>query len=217
MLASSRLVSAGLVTALVAGVPTGLVADGTLAESPSRLDVFLTTATTLSPSARASMMNEAATIWRQHGVVINWLHPAIVRPLAPDRLRVLIVQKRLLTDKAAEPVAVGELVRPPNGHPVALISIEGARRMVANARGRAGNEMIAVDERRLGIVLGRALAHEIGHYLLDTHTHARSGLMRPQFNALEFTDLRDGTFALDQDAAAWLRTRDAGKFVYAQR
>jgi len=63
-------------------------------------------------------------------------------------------------------------------------------------------------------VLGRALAHEIGHYLLDTHTHARTGLMRPNFNALEFTDLRNSTFALDHAAAAWLRTRDVDKFAY---
>jgi hypothetical protein len=83
-------------------------------------------------------------------------------------------------------------------------------------RGRAGYELIAVDERRLGIVLGRALAHEIGHYLLDTETHARIGLMRPHFSADEFSDLRDGTFALDAAAAAWLRTRDVEKFAYAR-
>jgi hypothetical protein len=216
MLGSCRLASVGLLAALMEGGAVGLLAQETLRES-SRLDVLLTTAPTLSDSARTSMMNEAAAIWRQHGVVIDWLPPAIVRPVAHHRLRVLIVQKRPLAGKTAEPIAVGELVRPPNGHPVAVISIEGARQMVASVRGRAGYELIAVDERRLGIVLGRALAHEIGHYLLDTHTHARSGLMRPQFNALEFTDLRDGTFALDHDAAAWLRTRDVEKFVYAHR
>jgi hypothetical protein len=217
MLGSWRLASFGLLAVLMAEGTVGLVAQESLGESSSRLDVLLTTAPTLSDSARTSMMNEAAAIWRQHGVVIDWLPPAIVRPVAHHRLRVLIVQKRLLAEKTAEPIAVGELVRPPNGHPVAVISIEGARQMVASVRGRAGYELITVDERRLGIVLGRALAHEIGHYLLDTHTHARSGLMRPQFNALEFTDLRDGTFALDHDAAAWLRTRDVEKFAYAHR
>ena len=89
--------------------------------------------------------------------------------------------------------------------------------MVSSRRGSEGSELIAVNEMRLGIVLGRALAHEIGHHLLDTPTHARSGLMRPGFNAFEFTDLRDGTFALDRDAASWLRTRDAQKFAYMNR
>ena len=161
------------------------------------------------------MMSEAAAIWRQQGVLIDWLSSTTVRSVAGNRLRVLVVQKRL-GDKGVEPINVGELVRPTNGHPVALVSIESAQQLVASVRGRAGYELIAVDQRRLGIVLGRALAHEIGHYLLDTHTHARSGLMRPTFDALEFTDLRDGTFALDHDAAAWMRTRDAEKFAYAR-
>ena len=65
------------------------------------------------------------------------------------------------------------------------------------------------------MLLGRALAHEIGHYLLDTHTHARHGLMRPQFDALEFTDLRDGTFVLDRTASEWLKSRP-GPFAYAR-
>jgi hypothetical protein len=100
---------------------------------------------------------------------------------------------------------------------VVLISIGGAQRLMSSVRRRAGYELITIDERRLGIVLGRALAHEIGHYLLETHTHASTGLMRPNFNALEFTDLRSGTFALDDDAAVWLRTRDVEKFTYARR
>ena len=117
-------------------------------------------------------------------------------------------------DSAAGRIAVGELVRPPNGHPVALISIESAQRLISSVPGRGGRELNSIEQQRLGIVLGRALAHEIGHYLLDTHTHAQSGLMRPYFNALEFTDLRHGTFALDHAAEAWLRTRDVEKFAY---
>lgn len=211
MFTSCRFVCVGALAILAAG-PLTLAAE----EPAVRLDVLLTTAPTLSEAARSAMMNEAAAIWRQQGVAIDWLAPASVRSVAANRLRVLVVQKRLV-DKGVEPINVGELVRPSNGHPVALVSIESAQRLVASVRGRTGYELIAVDERRLGVVLGRALAHEIGHYLLDTHTHARSGLMRPSFNALEFTELRDGTFALDDDAAAWMRTRDAEKFAYAYR
>jgi hypothetical protein len=56
-------------------------------------------------------------------------------------------------------------------------------------------------------VLGRALAHEIGHFLLGTRTHAERGLMRAQFTAKEFVDLRPGTFTLDTKATAWLARR----------
>jgi hypothetical protein len=37
-------------------------------------------------------------------------------------------------------------------------------------------------------VLGRAVAHEIGHYLLATATHANRGLMRASIDASEFAD-----------------------------
>ena len=161
------------------------------------------------------MMAEAADIWKRQGIAINWLSTTADRPAAATRLRVLVVQSRSASN-AARSFAVGELIGTRNSHPVAVISIESAQRLVASLRGRAGYELIMLDERRLGLVLGRALAHEIGHFLLDTHTHATSGLMRPQFDALEFTDERDGGFALDHAAAAWLRTRESDKFVYAR-
>jgi hypothetical protein len=160
------------------------------------------------------MIDEAAAIWRHHGVVLEWLPATVVRPVASSRLRVLVVQKRFVIDSAAGRIAVGELVRPADSHPVALISIESAQRLVSSVPGRPGHELNTIEQQRLGTVLGRALAHEIGHYLLNTPTHARSGLMRPHFNALEFTDLRDGTFALDHAAEAWLRTRAVEKFAY---
>ena len=206
----------GLVTVLVMA-PVVLHAERVADDVRGAIDVLLTTVPTLSASARVSMLDEASMIWRQHGVEIRWLPPTAVRPIASNRLRVLIVQKRLSVDSTAEPVAIGELVQPATGHPVALISIEGAQQLMSSVRGRAGYALIAVDYRRLGMVLGRALAHEIGHYLLGTRTHARKGLMRPSFNALEFTDVRSRTFELDDDAVTWLHSERGEKFAYVQR
>jgi hypothetical protein len=194
-------------------LPAALVGQPEITEQKP-LEVLLTVTPALSEAGRTAMTNEAAAIWRAQGVIIEWLPPTAVRPVSKDRLRALIVEKRHIASTPGEPFTIGELVKPLNGHAVAMVSIASAQRLVASVRGRAGYDLIAVDQRRLGVVLGRALAHEIGHFLLDTHTHARSGLMRPQFDALEFTDMRDGAFALDRDAAQWLRSRDIGKFAY---
>jgi len=172
-----------------------------------RLELLLTTAPCLSEAARTAMMTEAAAIWETHGVAIDWLSPSPARPPAPHRLRVLVIEGRPSGTHRNEAFTVGELVRPAKGHAMAMMSIESAQRLLTSVRGRAGYDLVAVDPRRLGLVLGRALAHEIGHYLLETHTHARDGLMRPKFNALEFTDLRDRTFMLDQPASEWLKAR----------
>ena len=61
--------------------------------------------------------------------------------------------------------------------------------------------------RQIGVVLGRAIAHEVGHHLLNTAGHARHGLMRARIDARDFADLRDGGFDLDDDAAQWARAR----------
>ena len=194
--------------------------DSLLAEKvdsvPSPLihvEVLLTTSDTLSESARAVLVRETESIWRRHGVVIHWLAPTDSSPAGQYRLRALVVQKRAIPS-SGRALAIGELVGSAGRHPIAFVSIEDARRLLTCTRGSLGCDLIALEERRLGITLGRALAHEIGHFLLQTKTHARSGLMRSQFDATEFTDLRDGTFALDQAAETWLRARNVEKFAY---
>jgi hypothetical protein len=140
-------------------------------------------------------------------VTIDWLPATSVCPGSRHCLRVLVVEGRQSASSPGEAFTVGELLRPFSAHPVAMMSIESARRLMASVPARAGYDLMAVDNRRLGLVLGRALAHEMGHYLLNTRTHARHGLMRHRFDALEFTDLRDGAFALDRTASEWLKSR----------
>jgi hypothetical protein len=180
-----------------------------------QVEVLLTTSDALSGAARAALVRETESIWRRHGVVIRWLPPDDSSPPGQYRLRALVVQKRSIPRTVGE-FAIGELVGLSGTHPVAFVSMEEAQRLVTWTRRDVGYDLVALEERRLGVTIGRALAHEIGHFLLGTKTHARSGLMRSQFNAAEFTDLRDGSFTLDQDAVDWLRMREVQQFAYAR-
>jgi hypothetical protein len=80
-------------------------------------------------------------------------------------------------------------------------------------------------DRRIGVVLGRAVAHEIGHFLLQTNTHASDGLMRARILASEFADLSRQSFRLDRAAEAHLAAiaasgsipLDAKPFSYASQ
>ena len=217
MVHATALRSICLLTALAA-CGQGLRAEKSDSRPSPLLDVevLLSTSDTLSASARAALVRETESIWRRHGVAIHWLAPTEPSPPGQYRLRALIVEKRSIPRTAGE-FAIGELVGLAGSHQVAFVSIEDAQRLVTWTRRDVGYDLVALEERRLGVTLGRALAHEIGHFLLRTSTHARSGLMRSQFDAAEFTDLRDGTFALDQDAVQWLRMRDVEKFAYASR
>ena len=57
--------------------------------------------------------------------------------------------------------------------------------------------------------LARAIAHEIGHYVLRTTAHETRGLMRPGFPADEVMDARQELVRLSPDAVARLRQRAA--------
>jgi hypothetical protein len=191
---------------MVAGVSPAAAEEGR-PESTLSLEILLTIAPSLPAAARTPLLDEASRIWRSQGVTIDWLS-ATATPLPTNRsLRVLVIPRGATAARQSDSLAVGELLGPGKGHAVAIISIEAAKRLVEEARPPGFPLLGTPDCRRLGLVLGRAVAHEIGHYLLDTHTHARQGLMRPRFDAREFSDPRPGIFTLDSDAAQWLRDR----------
>jgi hypothetical protein len=191
---------------MVAGVSTATAEEGR-PESALSLEILLTIAPSLPAAARAPLLDEATRIWRSQGVTIDWLSTTAPLRATNRSLRVLVIPRRGPVARQNESLAVGELLGPGKGHAVAIVSIEAAERLVEEARPPGFPLLAPMDHRRLGLVLGRAVAHEIGHYLLDTPTHARHGLMRPRFDAREFSDLRPGTFTLDPDASQWLKDR----------
>ncbi len=196
---------------MVAGVSPAAAEEGR-PESTLSLEVLLTVAPSLPEAARAPFLDEVTAIWKSQGVTIEWLSPT--EWLCPigngrtrgGRLRVLVFPRSDSASSERNTMAVAELLRPDSGHAVAIAYIAVAKRIVEDALPRFP-PLTALDHYRLGLVLGRAVAHEIGHYLLGTHTHARRGLMRPRFDSREFSDLRPGAFKLDPDAARWLKDR----------
>src|SRR5262245_44967671 len=184
------------------GAATVATAAESASESARSLQIPLMIAPALPAASRVPLLREATRIWQSQGVTIDWL-PSTAQVEENRSLRVLV----LLTHGSAggDSLAVGELIGSRRGQAVAIVSIEAAERLVAKSWPQGFPAPSNPDPRRLGLVLGRAIAHEIGHYLLDTGTHARYGLMRPSFDAREFADLRPGPFMLDAHAAQWLR------------
>jgi hypothetical protein len=190
---------------------TGLLVSSGSADQPdpvpaTTVEVLLTVAPTLPAPARHVLIDEAAAIWAREDVAIEWLSPTNVLPPAPNRLRVLVVPRAQPDVDEASVLTVARLVRPDRGHAVAFASMDNAARIIGMAP-RRSILSFGADDRRLGLVLGRAVAHEIGHYLLDTATHARVGLMRARFHPREFTDFGSDAFLLDPDGAASLKAR----------
>lgn len=170
------------------------------------LTALLTVAPDFSPRAQRTLTAEAERIWRREGVRLDWPDSSTSASSAP--LRVLVIARREALTGKTERWPVGELVPQTGSRALAIASIAGAERVIIEAgRRRLLLDSPELADYRLGVVLGRAVAHEIGHYLLGTATHADHGLMRAAIDAGEFADPGARTFALDEAAGIWVHNR----------
>ena len=79
------------------------------------------------------------------------------------------------------------------------LSYANAERFLADSRevvGNLQNKTIAEREMLLGRLMGRALAHELGHCLLATKEHTRNGLLKGARSAQEFFSQNPSAFAI---------------------
>jgi hypothetical protein len=165
-----------------------------------RLDV--TSSVPLTSVTLEQLQHEIQRIWRPLGVEVAFdahLYP-------PQRqLAILITEDLPKSNTMALSSAVAMLIRPI--HTVRISSIRAWE--VVDAGLRAERRYSVPDRLRhhaLGSVLGRAIAHEIGHFLLGP-SHSERGLMRATFNAREMIDSRPGIFELSLADRKRLRRR----------
>ena len=145
------------------------------------------------------MVAATESIWRPAHVQVR-LVDADVQDAT--QLRVVVMARLIPGKDKRAPWAVGELVTHDGVPPLAIASVTGARRIVDLTSRFRLLDSASVQERGLGTVLGRAIAHEVGHFLLQTKTHASSGLMRAFIDAREFADPAANGFTLDKAAVA---------------
>lgn len=156
----------------------------------------------LPGGARVVLQREVEAIWRREGMQVEWLTGTGL-PLPPEAIRVMVVGRDAGVSRSDHQWPVAELLLDDRDRPIAVSSLAAAERVLQAGIDQPEPETLR--QRRLGLVLGRALAHEIGHHLLNTAGHARRGLMRARIDARDLVDLRDGGFYLDAPAARWLR------------
>lgn len=177
---------------------------------PTVLNLRLTTSNELPPVSQRALVDESEAIWRDANVQLRWLTgktgPANSDSGAERPLRILVT-RRAVTAASTHSWPVGELLRFQDSSAIAMASIAAALRIVQGDPERQMLDLTAMHQHKLGVVLGRAVAHEIGHYLLQSNAHAPYGLMRASIDAREFADLRTGAFRLDRESQAFLIAR----------
>ena len=200
----------GLVVAL-AHAPAGSIALG----------IDITALEQLSDVTRRTMIDETATLWRSHGVLLTWITAAPSgEPLSNDVMRVVGDGCRVEALCPAGPIA-GVSMRTSLGAVVFLegsavpentlmVSVDEVARTVHAVKwqNRRLTDLPTVTRDHLiGRALGRVLAHELGHYLLASRSHVSDGLMRPQFRADQLVEPSRQGFTLSESLVPMLRFR----------
>jgi hypothetical protein len=137
------------------------------------------------------------------------------RPGATDSLR-LVVTNRTLTASDVTGLGWIDFV---DGEPQReiTVSVAAARRLLTGGTW-AGTPFSALPPRAsrlfLQRCLARAVAHEVGHFLLRSRTHEPRGLMRPVFTIDQIMNGRNDLTALTREQMDAIRGNGA---LYAER
>ena len=188
-------------TVLVALFASTAFAAGAMAPASSSaippMIVNVTAAQEVSPALVARILAETDAIWRPSGIAFIWQRAARVvvpyaragetGPYVPNTLRLVIGGNRGAGRDGRLPLG---WILFDAGAPAQEIYLSHANalRLMAEARGVIGlvEQMPPVQhEMLLARAMGRALAHELGHYLLASTVHTRGGLMKATLTAVE--------------------------------
>ena len=213
-------------SALLAMLPIGSQAE--LAKQsptcPIAIELRVETHVGWGPVEWKLLTDEVDRIWQPYGLTLCWTQRS--NPCAGWGVRLTVaVADDLPTSPSLRPV-VGRIQFYANGPSTDIaLSVKAARGLVAQVDlgdRRLDQWPTNTWSERVPRVLGRALAHEIGHYVLHSRDHARTGLMVASFQPYAVTFGPTSWFRLTSAAATALQcpldpARAAAPRVFASR
>jgi hypothetical protein len=155
-------------------------------EASPNITVFIYNYAAISSEVLAQTEREAARIYKRGSIDIQWLDcplsskeasrfPACQVPVGPTTLVV-----RILSQSMAERL---RLVR--DSHGFALSPDDGSFAITANVFAYDAEQLAHSRGVPDGVILGNILAHELGHLLLGSGSHSRTGIMHVPWHQKE--------------------------------
>ena len=149
----------------------------------------------------APALDELRSIWGPHGVTIRIAARDTLMEQGVLRLAVVVTDQR---DSHLKPGTLGAVrFRAGAPEPTILLFSTAVETLVDEVPAmHHGTECPpAVRDQMTGRMIGRALAHEIGHVLLRSRGHSADGLMRAVHRSSDFVAAERKEFALSADDA----------------
>jgi hypothetical protein len=186
---------------IVVSVAAGLIAAGGAGDRPSilpTLHVVVVATPAVNRAFISETLAEAADIWRTAGVTIVWSVPGDPG-VAPSDLTVTLDDR--LRPSPDGNATLGWITFAGPGLPVPHIHLSRGNALDLMTRTSSVRDIPALwQEYLLSRALGRALAHELGHYLLKSPAHEAIGLMRAARPSSDFFSPSRAGFELTADS-----------------
>jgi len=177
------------------------------ADSDTILHLVVDAEQTVDPAIRAHAISEASRIWRQYGVTLVTGDVAGCTDASDEVLRVTIGSGRAQPSGDA---GLGAIEFGSDGRPrsTIVLNYDAVTRIATSAPVMGLHPALwpaGLRDEIIARALGRALAHEIGHYLLRSPLHASSGLMKARQKGSALSSPNDRPFVLTASDRARLR------------
>jgi hypothetical protein len=171
------------------------------ATQPSGITVRLRNQAQVDPQVLALAQQEMTRIYKPAGVELAWmdcsrtanpagLNPACHHAPAPTEVLITVVEG----SARGSSNALGRAICPGREIPAAYATVffDRVRQM-------------ASDRREMAVVLGYAMAHELGHLLLGAASHSAAGIMRPNWTDKDILTGLRARFSFSKAQCASLR------------
>jgi hypothetical protein len=211
------LIAMGLAVSALLSAP--VLESAPFPSTPPTMIVTVAVVPAISPSLAARVLTEAGDIWQAAGFMLMWERQtaattvsAASGPVArPSALHVTIGDERGTRSKDPYVVPLGWIMfEAESPQQEIYLSHANATMLLSASEGVVGRiSTLTITEREtlLGRAMGRALAHEIGHYLLASKAHSVKGVMQAKRGAAElFSRSRQG-FHVDADQRRLIAAR----------
>jgi len=187
------------VAALTAAAVLCLLGSAAAAPSGPRIDLVFG-GSAMPWRLEASAMEEVRGIWAAYGVDIQAVNQR--DPGRDDAVRLSVVLANLPNVRTA-PGMLGSIpFLDDTPEPVIILYPGAVNTLISTVKvfERPDHDWpYLLRDVVHGRVLGRALAHEIGHYLLRSRQHSATGLMRAQQSTFDLISLDRRSFTLSAD------------------
>ena len=165
-----------------ASIPCQPCADCTDDSGPRIVHVRMYNQTRLNESVLANIVEVTNRIWEPYGISIE-------TGTRTDAITVVVSAGTMRDAVGGAPIAVGDTLFT-EGHatPYIHLWLGGAESLARDSQSDGQSFTLKPPVERDAILLrmlGVALAHELGHYLLDTSRHSSAGLLRQTMAARE--------------------------------